>query len=100
MPSLRIEIDDPADGAAAHGAESDLVAREHDAVGLRTVEPARLVRSALERAHRVGAFEGANYESRGFYRPQADCIMFTRDNVPFCAVCRRAIEAILDLYAR
>ena len=25
--------------------------------------------------------------------------MFTRDNVPFCAVCRRAIEQILDLYA-
>jgi len=47
----------------------------------------------------VGAFEGANYEARGFYRPQADCIMFTRDNVPFCLVCRRAIEAILDLYA-
>jgi hypothetical protein len=51
-------------------------------------------------AHRVGAFEGANYEARGFYRPQADCIMFTRDNVPFCAVCRRAIEQILDLYSR
>ena len=51
-------------------------------------------------AHRVGAFEGANYEARGYYRPQADCIMFTRDNVPFCAVCRRAIEQILDLYTR
>src|SRR5262249_34228561 len=51
-------------------------------------------------AHRVGAFEGANYEARGYYRPQADCIMFTRDNVPFCAVCRRAIEQILDLYSR
>jgi len=51
-------------------------------------------------AGRVGAFEGANYEARGFYRPQADCIMFTRDNVPFCSVCRRAIEQILDLYAR
>ena len=49
-------------------------------------------------AGKVGAFEGANYEARGFYRPQADCIMFTRDNVPFCAVCRRAIDAILDLY--
>ncbi|PYR28405.1 MAG: peptidase M64 [Acidobacteria bacterium] len=48
----------------------------------------------------VGAFEGANYEARGFYRPQADCIMFTRDEVPFCAVCRRAIETILDLYSR
>ena len=51
-------------------------------------------------AHRVGAFEGANYEARGYYRPEADCIMFTRDNVPFCAVCRRAIEVILDLYSR
>jgi amino acid transporter len=51
-------------------------------------------------AAKVGAFEGANYEARGYYRPQADCIMFTRDNVPFCAVCRKAIEAILDLYSR
>jgi hypothetical protein len=49
-------------------------------------------------AGKVGAFEGANYEARGSYRPQADCIMFTRDNVPFCVVCRRAIDAILDLY--
>jgi len=50
-------------------------------------------------AGKVGVFEGANYEARGFYRPQLDCIMFTRDEVPFCAVCRRAIGAILDLYA-
>jgi hypothetical protein len=49
-------------------------------------------------AHEVGAFEGANYEARGFFRPQVDCIMFTRDEVPFCAVCRRAIERVLDLY--
>jgi hypothetical protein len=48
----------------------------------------------------VGAFEGANYEARGAFRPQADCIMFTRDQVPFCAVCRRAIETILDQYSR
>ncbi len=51
-------------------------------------------------AHTVGAFEGANYEARGYYRPEADCIMFTRDEVPFCAVCRRAIEAIIDLYSK
>jgi len=50
-------------------------------------------------AGKVGAFEGANYEARGMYRPQADCIMFTRDNVPFCAVCRRAIAQIIDLYS-
>jgi hypothetical protein len=49
---------------------------------------------------KVGAFEGANYEARGAFRPQTDCIMFTRDAVPFCAVCRRAIETIIDLYSR
>ena len=32
---------------------------------------------------RVGAFEGAAYEARGLYRPQADCIMFTRDRGGF-----------------
>ena len=32
------------------------------------------------------------YEARGYYRPQADCVMFTRNEVPFCAVCRRALE--------
>jgi hypothetical protein len=51
-------------------------------------------------AAQVGAFEGANYEARGFYRPQVDCIMFTRNTDGFCAVCRRAIQAILDLYSR
>ncbi len=50
--------------------------------------------------HAVGAFEGAMYEGRGYYRPQADCIMFTRDAVGFCAVCRRAIGRIIDLYSR
>ncbi|HZH32231.1 MAG TPA: IgA Peptidase M64 [Pyrinomonadaceae bacterium] len=50
-------------------------------------------------ANRVGAFEGANYEARGFYRPQVDCIMFTRTDT-FCAVCRRAIERVVDMYSR
>jgi hypothetical protein len=49
-------------------------------------------------AHRTGAFEGANYEATGYYRPASDCIMFSRDPVGFCAVCRRAIERVIDLY--
>ena len=48
---------------------------------------------------KVGAFEGANYEAHGYYRPQEDCIMFTRDDVGFCAVCRHALERIIGLYA-
>ena len=48
----------------------------------------------------VGAFEGAIYEAKGYYRPQIDCIMFTRDEVPFCRVCQRAIGRVIDLYSR
>jgi hypothetical protein len=49
-------------------------------------------------ATKVGAFEGANYESKGYYRPEVNCIMFTRGK-QFCRVCRRAIERIIGMYA-
>jgi len=55
---------------------------------------------AEEYAGRVGAFEGAMYQAQGLYRPSADCIMFTRDEVGFCPVCRKAIERVIDLHAR
>lgn len=48
----------------------------------------------------VGAFEGAMYEAQGYYRPQADCIMFSRNEVPFCAVCSEALERVIDLYVK
>nr|WP_320131954.1 IgA Peptidase M64 [uncultured Holophaga sp.] len=49
---------------------------------------------------KVGTFEGANYEPTGYYRSQTDCIMFTRDQVPFCAACQKAIEGIIQLYIK
>jgi hypothetical protein len=50
-------------------------------------------------ATRVGAFQGANYDARAYYRSQIDCVMFTRDEVPFCRVCQQALERVIDLYA-
>ena len=47
-------------------------------------------RSARSRAPRT--------RRKGYYRPQANCIMFTR-TTGFCAACRRAIERVIDLYA-
>jgi hypothetical protein len=47
----------------------------------------------------VGAFEGANYEATGYYRPQMQCLMFTRSEA-FCRVCSDAVEDIIDLYSR
>lgn len=58
-----------------------------------------LLRS-MKYSGKVGAFEGASYEAKGLYRPEADCIMFTRDPVGFCRVCRRAISRIVDQYSR
>jgi len=52
---------------------------------------------AQKYAGKVGAFEGANYESQGCYRPEVDCIMFTR-HMSFCAVCRRGIERVIAMY--
>jgi hypothetical protein len=49
-------------------------------------------------AGQVGAFEGANYQAKGYYRPEVDCIMFTRYS-KFCAVCRRAIERVIGMYS-
>lgn len=48
----------------------------------------------------VGAFEGANYEAQGYFRSQEDCLMFTRDDVGFCAACRVAIERVIGQYAK
>jgi len=49
--------------------------------------------------HTIGAFEGANYEATGYYRPEMQCIMFDRSE-QFCSVCADAISTIIDLYSR
>jgi hypothetical protein len=48
--------------------------------------------------HDIGAFEGANYEAKGYYRPAMQCIMFDRSEA-FCPVCQDGITDIIDLYA-
>ncbi|MEM8684951.1 MAG: M64 family metallopeptidase, partial [Pseudomonadota bacterium] len=45
----------------------------------------------------IGAFEGANYSARGYYRSEQNCLMFTRSDT-FCRVCSDAIEDVIDEY--
>ncbi len=47
----------------------------------------------------VGAFEGAGYLTRGLYRSQLDCIMFTKGIKPFCAACRRGIVEVMERWS-
>ncbi len=46
----------------------------------------------------VGAFEGAGYAAHGLYRPEVDCIMFSKGLKPYCAVCDRAIRETIEQY--
>jgi len=71
---------------------------EMEALFREELEHERATFAREKYAGRVGAFEGAMYEARGYYRPEIDCIMFMRTN-HFCAVCRRAIERIINLYS-
>jgi hypothetical protein len=48
---------------------------------------------------KVGAFEGANYNAKGMYRSQVDCIMYTRHQV-FCKVCQRSIINVIEQYTK
>ncbi|MGI9103847.1 MAG: IgA Peptidase M64 [Terriglobales bacterium] len=99
----------PWDQAAFEAYEREIQARRRD---IRAKNEPESVMDALfteEKKHedqllaadkysgKVGAFEGANYEAKGYYRAQENCIMFTRHDA-FCAVCRRAIERIIALY--
>jgi len=73
---------------------------EFDALFREQEQRERAMLYAMEYAGKVGAFEGASYEARGLYRPEIDCIMFTRNMTRFCKVCQRAITRIIDLYAK
>ncbi len=64
-------------------------------------EQARVTQLFARDRHRavVGAFRGANYDAQAYYRPQLDCIMFTRNEVPFCRVCDSALAKVIDSIA-
>jgi hypothetical protein len=55
--------------------------------------------SAAPHRHDVGAFEGAIYQAKGYYRSEQNCIMFTR-TTDFCRVCAAAIVAVIDEYTK
>ncbi len=65
-------------------------------------ERERMIRVLRENQYygKVGAFEGAAYESTGLYRPTIDCVMFSRNTVEFCPVCQRAIHRVIDTHVK
>jgi hypothetical protein len=53
---------------------------------------------SAEENYTVGAYEGANYMTKGAYRPAVVCRMRNNTATQFCPVCQRAIKRIIEFY--
>ena len=51
-----------------------------------------------EENYTVGAYEGANYMTKGAYRPAVVCRMRNNTATQFCPVCQRAIQRMIEFY--
>jgi hypothetical protein len=78
---------------AANRPESEMNVLSHE-----DLKATQVLFAGKPHRHDVGAFEGANYEASGYYRPAMQCLMFDRSEA-FCPVCRDGITDIIDLYA-
>lgn len=83
---------------AANRPESEMNALFHEDLKATNALFAGKPGRPLPHRHDVGAFEGANYEATGYYRPAMQCLMFDRSEA-FCPVCQDGITEIIDLYA-
>ena len=79
---------------AANRPESEMSALFHEDLAFT----GKLFSQAPQR-RAVGAFEGANYEAKGYYRSEMQCLMFDRSE-KFCNVCNDGISTIIDLYSK
>ena len=71
---------------------------EMEALFREELEHEKKMFAAEKHFGQVGAFEGAMYEARGYYRPEIDCMMFSRTDT-FCRVCREAIIRVIKMYS-
>ncbi len=72
-------------------AESERLSREH-------ADKVDAFLRASKYWGKVGAFEGAGYAAQGLYRPQLDCLMFTKGTKPFCKICEAAVVRTILYY--
>lgn len=79
--------------------EVKAVEEEYDAKDRAQSERMHRFLQSNPQAGKVGAFEGAGYASTGMYRPMVDCIMFTKAEREFCAVCREAMVRVIRSYS-
>jgi hypothetical protein len=98
---VRSEINGRIAAMKREGRAAAEVARVEDEAERLSLEHAAKVDSFLRSSQfwgKVGAFEGAGYAAKGLYRPELDCLMFTKGTKPFCRVCRAAVLRTILYY--
>ncbi len=98
MKAMRTELEKAAAARLPADKVRTIQKRYHrigEAVGARLAD---LQKKYAGLEEKVGLFEGAGYQSKGLFRPQLHCLMFSNGRDEFCAVCRRAIRRMIDYY--
>lgn len=100
---VRRELNSRIAGLKKSGAPEAEVAMAEEESERLSLEHAKKMDAFLKKSKfwgKVGAFEGAGYSSEGLYRPALDCLMFSKGVKPFCPVCERAVNRVIDHYCR
>ena len=68
-----------------------------DMLDINTIVPTPAIE---ENKSITGVYEGGGYISKGVYRPYMDCTMKSAHAKSYCPVCKRAIQRMIDFYAK
>ena len=98
---IRAEVNEKIARMKREGAAAADVARTEEESERLSREHADKVDAFLRASKfwgKVGAFEGAGYAAKGLFRPELDCLMFTKGTKPFCKVCEAAVLRTILYY--
>ena len=78
----------------------DFDSKWKDMMDKKTKVPTPLSKNEKVAKTKVGVFEGAGYSTKGVYRGVQDCRMRINETPEFCAVCKKALQDIIDFYTK
>lgn len=99
---IRREVSEKIAAMKREGASPEVIAKAEEESERLSRENANKVDAYLRNSkywRKVGVFEGAGYSSQGLYRPEVDCLMFTKGAKPFCKVCEAAVIRVIKYYS-
>ncbi len=79
---------------------ADFHGKWENMIDKKTKIPTPLSKKEKEAVSKVGVFEGAGYSLKGVYRGVQDCRMRINETPEFCAVCKKALQDLIDFYTK